>query len=97
MGGTENPDPKIVENYCVLYGFRDAMFKNLGPDMTFGGDVNFGHLWHEALLFTIQNQHRVHKTLLFTVETLKAETKPNYFVYKTIVKPYTLNRKTLKP
>ena len=39
MGGTENPEPKIVENYCVLYGFRDAMCKNLGRDMTEGGWV----------------------------------------------------------
>ena len=58
------------------------MLKNLGPDVTDGGCVTFGHRWHEALLFTIQNQHRVHKTLLFIVETLKAEAKPYYFVYK---------------
>ena len=47
------------------------MLKNLGRDMTDGGCVDFGHVWHETLLFTIQNQHRVRNALLFTVEALK--------------------------
>ena len=58
------------------------MLKNLARDMTVEGYVNFGHRWHDVLLFTIENQDRAHKTLLFTVETLKAEAKPYYSVYK---------------
>ena len=63
------------------------MLKHLRRDVTDGGGVNFGHVWSETLLFTMQNQHRVHETLLFTVEALKAEAKPYYVVYKTNVNP----------